>query len=206
MLTIAVPKGRILDEVSDLLLKSGLISEKIKEDRKLVMDFPDDGLRFILSKPSDVPVYVKYGAADIGIAGKDVLLETDQETMEILDLGIGRCRLSLCGRVQTQPDFGKMPRIASKYPKTAGRHFREKGQQVEIIKLNGSIEIAPVLGLTDFIVDIVSTGQTLKENGLAEIEIIQEISARLIVNQASFYLKGQEITGFIEKIRTYLGE
>lgn len=206
MLTIAVPKGRILDEASDLLLKSGLISEKIKEDRKLVMDFPDDGLRFILSKPSDVPVYVKYGAADIGIAGKDVLLETDQETMEILDLGIGRCRLSLCGRAQTQPDFGKMPRIASKYPKTAGRHFREKGQQVEIIKLNGSIEIAPVLGLTDFIVDIVSTGQTLKENGLTEIEIIQEISARLIVNQASFYLKGQEITGFIEKIRTYLGE
>lgn len=206
MLTIAVPKGRVLAETSQLLLESGLISENIKEDRKLVIDRPEDGLRFILSKPSDVPVYVKYGAADIGIAGKDVLLESDQQVMEILDLGIGLCRLSLCGRAQTQPDFGKMPRIASKYPKTAGRHFREKGQQVEIIKLNGSVEIAPVLGLTDFIVDIVSTGQTLKENGLTEIERIEEISARLIVNQASFYLKEEETTNFIEKIRNYLGE
>ena len=204
MLSIAVPKGRVLDEVNQLLLRSGLINEEINEDRKLIIEYPQNDMKFILAKPMDVPVYVKYGVADIGIAGKDVLLEVDEKLLEILDLGIGRCRLSLCGKASSRIDFGKMPKIATKYPKTAGRHFRGKGQQVEIIKLNGSIEIAPVLGLTDFIVDIVSTGRTLKENGLEEIEQIEEISSRIIVNEASFYLKNEEIDNFVNSLKVVL--
>lgn len=204
MLSIAVPKGRVLNEVNALLLKSGLIAEEINEDRKLIIEYPENNMKFILSKPMDVPVYVKYGVADIGIAGKDVLLEVEEKLLEILDLGIGQCRLSLCGKANSKIDFGKMPKIATKYPKTAGRHFRSKGQQVDIIKLNGSIEIAPVLGLTDFIVDIVSTGQTLKENGLTEIEKIEEISSRLIVNEASFYLRNEEINHFVNALKAVL--
>ena len=204
MLSIAVPKGRVLEEANALLLKSGLIHEEINEDRKLIIEYPEQQMKFILAKPMDVPVYVKYGVADVGIAGKDVLLEVDEKLLELLDLGIGRCRLSLCGKAHSVIDFGQMPKIATKYPKTSGRHFRSKGQQVEIIKLNGSIEIAPILGLTDFIVDIVSTGRTLKENGLEEIEVIEDISSRIVVNQASYYLKNEEIHHFIEKLKVVL--
>ncbi len=204
MLSIAVPKGRVLEEVNELLLKSGLIDEEINEDRKLIIEYPEKQMKFILAKPMDVPVYVKYGVADIGVAGKDVLLEVEEKLLELMDLGIGHCRLSLCGRANAEIDFGKMPKIATKYPKTAGRYFRSKGQQVEIIKLNGSIEIAPVLGLTDFIVDIVSTGRTLKENDLFEIEQIEDISSRIIVNEASFYLKNEEINHFVNSLKVVI--
>lgn len=204
MLSIAVPKGRVLEEVSEMLLKSGLIAEEIREDRKLIIEYPENNMKFILAKPMDVPVYVKYGVADVGVAGKDVLLEVEEKLLEVLDLGIGRCRLSLCGVADSVIDFGKMPKIATKYPKTAGRYFRSKGQQVEIIKLNGSIEIAPVLGLTDFIVDIVSTGRTLLENDLVEMEKIEDISSRIIVNEASFYLKNEEINHVINTLKVVL--
>lgn len=204
MLSVAVPKGRVLQEVNQLFLKSGLIKQEIIEDRKLIIEYPEINMKFILSKPMDVPVYVKYGVADIGIAGKDVLLEAEEKILELLDLKIGYCRLSLCGKANSKIDFGKMPKIATKYPKTAGRYFRSKGQQVEIIKLNGSIEIAPVLGLTDFIVDIVSTGTTLRENGLTEIEKIEEISSRIIANEASFYLRNEEINQFMNSLKKVL--
>lgn len=201
MITIAVPKGRILEEASELLIKSGIMSEPIKETRKLIVEFPDKNLKFILAKPTDVPVYVKHGVADIGIAGKDVLLESDEKIIEYLDLDIGGCRLSLCGKPNSKIDFGQVIKVATKYPKSAGRYFRQKGVQVEIIKLNGSIELAPILNLSDFIVDIVSTGKTLKENGLEEIEQIEQISSRLILNQASFYLKREEIDKFVNLLK-----
>ena len=205
MLTIALPKGRIMEEAGELLVKAGLISEAVKEGRKLIIERPEDGLNFILAKPTDVPVYVHYGVADIGIVGKDVLLESEENLYELMDLKIALCRLSLCGQEgKNGRIWGQMPKVATKYPRMASSYFQEKGRQVEIIKLNGSVELAPILGLSDFIVDIVSTGQTLKENGLSELEKIADISSRLIANQATYHLKNTEIEDFITKLEVVL--
>ncbi|MDK2822364.1 MAG: phosphoribosyltransferase [Clostridia bacterium] len=200
MLTIAIPKGRILEEANSLMIKSGIINEEVKEGRKLILDDQVDDIRFILAKPQDVPTYVKYGVADVGIVGKDVLLEWGEGLYELMDLKIGLCRISICGKPDKTCDRGEMPRIATKYPKIASTYFREKGQQVEIIKLNGSVELAPLLGLSHYIVDIVSTGRTLKENGLVELEQIANISCRLIVNQATYHLKNTVIEELVNKL------
>ncbi|MFV9510590.1 ATP phosphoribosyltransferase [Tepidibacillus sp. LV47] len=200
-LTIAVPKGRIMGEAIDLWRKAGLpIPLDIEDTRKLILTTEDGEMEWILAKPMDVPTYVEYGVADIGIVGKDVLMETGREVYELLDLQISQCRLSVAGLSGVEPK-GIMPRIASKYPRVAERYFREQGKQVEVIELHGSVELGPIVGLADRIVDIVSTGQTLKENGLVEYETIAEISTRLIANQVSYRMKQAVIKEIIERLK-----
>lgn len=181
-LTIAMPKGRIFEEAYELLVKAGYdLPKELDDSRKLIVEAPNENIRFILSKPMDVPAYVEHGVADIGIAGKDVMLEHDRDVYELLDLGISRCYIATAGMPDT-PMNEVTPRVATKYPKVASQYYRGKGEQVEIIELNGSIELAPMIGLADRIVDIVSTGKTLKENGLVEYEKIVDITSRLIAN------------------------
>ena len=192
-LTIAMPKGRIFDEAAGLLRQAGYrLPEEFEDSRKLIIDVPEESLRFILAKPMDVTTYVEHGVADVGIAGKDVMLEEERDVYEVLDLNISKCRLAVAGLPQTAAG-GVAPRVATKYPNVASGYFREQGEQVEIIKLNGSIELAPLIGLADRIVDIVSTGQTLKENGLVEIEKICDITSRFIVNPVSYRMKDSVI-------------
>jgi ATP phosphoribosyltransferase len=192
-LTIAMPKGRIFEEAVGLLRTAGYkLPEEFEVSRKLIINVPDENLRFILAKPTDVTTYVEHGVADAGIAGKDVMLEEERDVYEILDLKISKCRLAVAGLPKTELS-GIAPRVATKYPNVASKYFREQGEQVEIIKLNGSVELAPLVGLAERIVDIVSTGQTLKENGLVETEKICDITSRLIVNPVSYRMKDQII-------------
>jgi ATP phosphoribosyltransferase len=201
MLTIALPKGRILTEANQLFKRVGLIEEEIIEGRKLVIERPEENLGIILAKPQDVPTYVKYGVTDLGIVGKDILMEANESIYELMDLKIGSCRLSLCGLEGRELPRGEMLRIATKYPDITAKYFLQKGQQVEIIKLNGSVELAPLLGLSDFIIDIVSTGKTLKENGLLELEVIfDNITSRLIANESSYHIKTKVIDAFVNKL------
>ncbi|AWB46736.1 ATP phosphoribosyltransferase [Paenibacillus sp. CAA11] len=191
---VAMPKGRIYKKASALFREAGLpIPLDVDESRKLVIPLPGAGMEFILAKPVDVPTYVEYGVADIGIVGKDVLMEENRDVYELLDLGIARCRMSVIGLPDWQP--GIQQRVATKYPNVASQYFREQGQQVEVIKLNGSIELAPLIGLADRIVDMVETGQTLRENGLVEMERIFDITSRLVANRVSYRMKNAEIQG-----------
>lgn len=200
-LTIAMPKGRIFEEAYELLVKAGYdLPKELDDSRKLIVEAPNERFRFILAKPMDVPVYVEHGVADIGIAGKDVMLELDRSVHELLDLGISRCYIATAGLPNTEMN-PVTPRIATKYPKIASRFYRGKGEQVEIIELNGSIELAPMIGLADRIVDIVSTGKTLKENGLVEYEQIVDITSRLIANPVSYRLKQKRIRELVENLR-----
>jgi ATP phosphoribosyltransferase len=202
-LTVAMPKGRIFEEAVELLRKAGLpIPPEFEDSRKLIIPVKEAGIDFILAKPVDVPTYVEYGVADIGVVGKDVLLEEDRDVYELLDLKISYCRLSVAGL----PDWKATdaPRVATKYPRVASQYFREKGAQVEVIKLNGSIELAPLIGLADRIVDIVSTGRTLKENGLVELEEIMPISSRLIANRVSYRMKNQAVDYLVEKFASVI--
>lgn len=201
-LTIAMPKGRIFDEAYELLLKAGFNLPTKMDDvsRKLMLEMPEENIRIILSKPMDVPTYVEYGVADIGIAGKDTLLEQHRKVHELLDLKISKCRIASAGLPNTKLNE-IAPRIATKYPNVASAYYREKGEQVEIIGLNGSIELAPMIGLADRIVDIVSTGQTLKENGLIEYEQITEVSSRLIANPASYRMKNERIVDLVKRLK-----
>ncbi|MDM5315201.1 ATP phosphoribosyltransferase [Fictibacillus sp. b24] len=202
VLTMAMPKGRIFEEAVELLRQAGYpLPPEFDESRKLIIDAPEAGLRFILAKPMDVPTYVEHGVADIGIAGKDVMLEEERDVYEVLDLKISECYLAVAG-LPGGNDQRVAPKIASKYPNVASHYFREQGQQVEVIKLNGSIELAPLIGLADRIVDIVSTGRTLKENGLVELEKIADITSRLIVNPASYRLHAAKINDLVERMRT----
>ncbi|MEW9669468.1 ATP phosphoribosyltransferase [Ammoniphilus sp. 3BR4] len=197
-LTVAMPKGRIFEEAVELLRKAGLsIPPEFEDSRKLIIPVDEVNMDFILAKPTDVPTYVEYGVADIGVVGKDVLLEEDRDVYELLDLKISHCRLSVAGLPDWKPTDA--PRVATKYPKVASRYFREQGAQVEVIKLNGSIELAPLIGLADRIVDIVSTGRTLKENGLVELEEIIPITTRLIANRVSYRMKNEEIDFIVDK-------
>lgn len=193
LLTIAMPKGRIFDEAVQLLQQAGVpVPKQFEADsRKLTITLPQAGMKFFLAKPVDVPTYVEHGAADLGIVGKDVLLEESRDVYEVLDLAISPCRIAVAGLPDWQPT--PHPKVASKYPKIAERYFKSRGEQVEVIQLNGSIELAPIIGLADRIVDIVSTGQTLKENGLIEMEQITTVTSRLICNRASYRLKDQLI-------------
>lgn len=192
--TIAMPKGRIFKDAVGLLRKAGLkIPAEFDENRKLILEVEEEKLRFILAKPMDVATYVEQGVADIGIAGKDVMLEEDRDVYELLDLKISPCYLAVAGLPNTK--LGDVaPKVASKYPNVASSFFREQGEQVEIIKLNGSIELAPLIGLAERIVDIVSSGQTLRENGLVEYEKIVDITSRLIANPVSYRLKEKRIS------------
>lgn len=200
-LTIAMPKGRIFEEAYELLVKAGYdLPKELDDSRKLIVEAPNERFRFILAKPMDVPVYVEHGVADIGIAGKDVMLELDRSVHELLDLGISQCYIATAGLPNTEMN-PVTPRIATKYPRIASRFYRGKGEQVEIIELNGSIELAPMIGLTDRIVDIVSTGKTLKENGLVEYDKIVDITSRLIANPVSYRLKQERIQELVENLR-----
>jgi len=191
-LTIAMPKGRIFEEAVHFLQQAGLqVTAELQDSRKLIIPVENAQLEFILAKPTDVPTYVEYGVADVGVVGKDVLLEEERDVYELLDLQIGYCRMMVAGLPDWKPT--EAPRVATKYPKIASRYFREQGQQVEVIKLNGSVELAPLIGLADRIVDIVSTGRTLQENGLVELENICEITTRLIANRASYRMKSEAV-------------
>lgn len=191
---IALPKGRLGEQVYDMFERSGCGCPGIREDsRKLVFENEENGLRFFWVKPSDVAIYVERGAADMGVAGKDILLEYSPDVYELCDLGIGRCRMCVAGREEQWRRTGTL-RVATKFPNIATRYFSGQGRAIDIIKLNGSIELAPIIGLSDVIVDIVETGTTLRENDLRVLETILPISARLIANKASFKFKYEGIS------------
>jgi ATP phosphoribosyltransferase len=205
MLTIALSKGRILEQTLPLLEKAGLsISEKELQSRKLVLDTNLDEIKVIIIRASDVPVFVQHGAADLGIAGKDVLLEHGANgVFELIDLGISKCKLMVASKPDQDLNEGTL-KVATKYVKSAKAYFHSQGRQVEIIKLSGAMELAPIVGLADCIVDLVDTGNTLKANNLIPIELIQNISSRLIVNSASFNTKHSKINDWLDKIKDNL--
>ena len=194
MVNIALPKGRLGDKAYQLLKAAGFPCPSIEEtNRKLIFENPDAGVRYFWVKPSDVPIYVERGAADIGIAGKDILLEYQPDVYELLDLNIGKCRMAVAAMKDFQDPVGATLRVATKFPRIAGTYYAGKCRDIDIINLNGSIEIAPILGLSDVIVDIVETGRTLIENDLEVKETIVPISARLIANVSSFKFKNAQI-------------
>lgn len=200
LLRVAMPKGRIYKQASKLFRDAGIpIPDDFDDSRKLIIPLPEAGMEFIMAKPVDVATYVEYGTADIGVVGKDVLIEENRRVYELLDLNIARCRMSVIGLPDWKPVLH--PRVATKYPNAASRYFREKGQQVEVIKLNGSIELAPLIGLADRIVDMVETGQTLRENGLVELEQIFSITSRLIANRVSYRMKNERIQEICDRLQ-----
>ena len=201
MINIALPKGRLGEKVYDMFEKAGFPCPSIKENnRKLIFENEELALRYFWVKPSDVAIYVERGAADIGVAGKDILLEYEPDIYELLDLNLGKCRMA----VATKKDFRDNPqrtlRVATKFTTIAKNYYASLGRDIDIIHLNGSIEIAPILGLSDVIVDIVETGTTLKENNLEVRETIVPISARLISNKASFKFKNEQIEEITAKL------
>ena len=202
-LTIAMAKGRLAKKAMELFEAIGLSCEEMKDkdSRKLIFTNEEQGVRFFLAKASDVPTYVEYGAADIGIVGKDTLLEEGRKLYEVMDLGIGKCRMCVCGPASAQEMLRhhQLIRVATKYPHIAKDYFyNQKYQTVEIIKLSGSIELAPIVGLSEVIVDIVETGSTLRENGLAVLEEVCSLSARMVVNQVSMKTENERITRIIK--------
>jgi ATP phosphoribosyltransferase len=201
-ITIAIPKGRILDESVALFKKIGIdCDELLSNSRKLIFENAAQRMRYMIVRATDVPTYVEYGAADLGIVGKDTLLEQEKDVYEPLDLKFGYCRMMVAEPAglakDDDPSRWSNIRIATKYPNITEKYFAGKGVQVEIIKLYGSIELAPLVGLSERIVDLVSTGETLKQNGLVEVETIAEITTRLIVNRASLKTKHRRITEII---------
>ena len=207
-ITFALSKGRLTDLSINLLEGAGIDCTELKSDsRKLILSDEKNKIRFFLAKPGDVPVYVEYGAADIGIVGKDTLLEEGRDLYEVLDLGFAKCKMCVAGpkELQGKMDSISINRVATKYPEIARSYFSHtRRESVEIIKLNGSIELAPFVGLSEVIVDLVETGRTLKENGLEVLDTIADISARMVVNRVSMKMEGQRITGIIDNIRKQL--
>ena len=202
-LTLALSKGRILEDGEPLLAALGLAPETGLDDRRLRLPSKDPDVQLLIIRPADVPTYVEYGAADFGIVGKDVLMEHGSDALyEPLDLGFAKCRLVVAAPVRPAGGPPRRPRVATKYPEITRRHFAEKGQQVEIIKLYGSMELAPLVGLADYIVDLVNTGSTLRANGLQEIETIAPISARLVVNKAAMKMKHALIRRWLDRFRS----
>lgn len=197
MLNIALPKGRLGEKVYAMFEKAGFSCPAIKENnRKLIFENEAAGVRYFWVKPSDVAIYVERGAADIGVAGKDILLEYEPDVYELADLGIGKCRMAVAAKKDFHDNPQQTLRVATKFSNIARNYYTAKGRDIDIIHLNGSIEIAPILDLSDVIVDIVETGTTLKENNLEVYETVVPISARLIANKSSFQFK----SGLIEKI------
>ncbi len=202
MLNVALPKGRLGEKVYAMFEQAGYECPSIKENnRKLIFENPEKQIRYFWVKPSDVSISVERGAADIGVAGKDILLEYAPEIYELLDLNIGKCRMAVAAKKGFYDDGQSTLRVATKFTSIARKHYAEKCRDIDIIKLNGSIEIAPILGLSDVIVDIVETGTTLKENDLEVIDTVVPISARLIANKASFKFKTAQIEDVTEKLK-----
>lgn len=210
-LTVALAKGRLAQKAMEMFGAVGIHCEEManKDSRKLIFENPELGMRFFLAKATDVPTYVEYGAADIGIVGKDTLLEEGRRLYEVLDLKIGKCRMCVCGPESARAHLKnhELIRVATKYPRIAKDYFyNRKDQTVEIIKLNGSIELAPIVGLSEVIVDIVETGSTLRENGLTVLEEICPLSARMVVNQVSMKTENQRITALIRDFQELVRE
>lgn len=201
MLNVALPKGRLGEKVYGMFEKAGFECPSIKENnRKLIFENEACGVRYFWVKPSDVAIYVERGAADIGVAGKDILLEYGPDVYELLDLDIGKCRMAVAGPADFYDDPRRTLRVATKFSNIAQNFYASRGRDIDIIHLNGSIEIAPILGLSDVIVDIVETGTTLKENNLAVLETIVPISARLIANKTSFKFKNEPIERIVREL------
>ena len=207
-LTFALAKGRLANKTMELLEHIGIRCQEMDDpdSRKLIFTNEELGLRFFLAKASDVPTYVEYGAADIGVVGKDTILEEGRNLYEVLDLGLGKCRMCVCGPDSARALLAHQEqiRVATKYPHIVKNYFyNKKNQTVEIIKLNGSIELAPIVGLSDVIVDIVETGTTLRENGLTVLEEVCPLSARVVVNQVSMKMEHERIMKLIQDLRAY---
>ena len=210
-LTIALAKGRLAEKAMEMFEAIGISCDEMKDkaSRKLIFVNEDLGVRFFLAKANDVPTYVEYGAADIGIVGRDTILEEGRKLYEVMDLGVGKCRMCVCGpeSARERLEHHELIRVATKYPNIAKDYFyNQKYQTVEIIKLNGSIELAPIVGLSEVIVDIVETGTTLRENGLMVLEEVCSLSARMVVNQVSMKTENERITSIIKKFQAYLKE
>ena len=208
-LTFALGKGRLANQTLELFEKIGITCEEMKDknSRKLIFTNEELKLRFFLAKGPDVPTYVEYGAADIGVVGKDTILEAGRKVHEVLDLGYGKCKMCVCGYKDAAPllQHHELIRVATKYPNIAKDYFyNKKHQTVEIIKLNGSIELAPIVGLSEVIVDIVETGSTLRENGLEVLEEVCPLSARMIVNPVSMRMESERIKNLLMKLRTQI--
>ena len=202
MLNVALPKGRLGEKVYAMFEAAGFECPSIKENnRKLIFENEEKGVRYFWVKPSDVSIYVERGAADIGVAGKDILLEYEPDIYELLDLGIGKCRMAVAGPKDFYDDGVRTLRVATKFTHIASDYYASIGREIDIIKLNGSIEIAPILGLSDVIVDIVETGATLKENNLEVKATILPISARLIANKASFKFKAEQMEAIMKSMK-----
>ena len=205
MLNVALPKGRLGDKVYNLLAGIGYgCPEDYNATRKLVVENPEAGIRYFLVKPSDVAIYVEHGAADVGIVGKDILTEASADVYELLDTGLGKCRMCVAAPADYQDDPSRPVRVATKFVNIAKNYYASMGRDIDIIKLNGSIELAPILGLSDVIVDIVETGTTLRENGLKVVTEFMPISARFIANKASYQFKHAEMDTMLEKLRAEL--
>lgn len=208
-LTFALGKGRLANQTLELFEKIGITCEEMKDknSRKLIFTNEELKLRFFLSKGPDVPTYVEYGAADIGVVGKDTILEEGRKVHEVLDLGYGKCKMCVCGYKDAAPllQHHELVRVATKYPNIAKDYFyNKKHQTVEIIKLNGSIELAPIVGLSEVIVDIVETGSTLRENGLVVLEEVCPLSARVVVNQVSMRMENERITKILTDLKSVI--
>lgn len=208
-LTVALTKGRLAQKTLDMFEQIGITCEEMrdKDTRKLIFVNEDLKFRFFLAKGPDVPTYVEYGAADIGVTGKDIILEEGRKLYEVMDLGFGKCRMCVCGPESAREllQNNQLIRVATKYPNIAKDYFyNKKHQTVEIIKLNGSIELAPIVGLSEVIVDIVETGSTLRENGLSVLEEVVPLSARMVVNQVSMKMENERITKLITDLKSVL--
>ncbi|MBQ2694722.1 MAG: ATP phosphoribosyltransferase [Clostridia bacterium] len=207
MLNIALPKGRLGDKVYELFASIGYdCSEIYSDNRKLVFENEANGVRYLLVKPSDVAIYIAHGAADIGVVGKDILEEGSFDIYELLDLNLGKCNMCVAAPNDYVEDFDRPLRVATKFVNIAKNYYISLNREIEIIKLNGSIEIAPLLGLSDVIVDIVESGKTLKENNLRVYEKIMPISARLIANKSSYKFKGEDIELLMQKLTKELAK
>ena len=210
-LTIALTKGRLANKTLEMLEAVGITCEEMKDKntRKLIFVNEELKLRFFLAKGPDVPTYVEYGAADIGVVGRDTILEEGRKLYEVMDLGFGKCRMCVCGPESEKPllENNQLIRVATKYPNIAKDYFyNKKHQTVEIIKLNGSIELAPIVGLSEVICDIVETGSTLRENGLSILEEVCPLSARMVVNQVSMKMESERISELIQKLKKVIKE
>ncbi|MCI6432799.1 MAG: ATP phosphoribosyltransferase [Oliverpabstia sp.] len=210
-LTIALTKGRLANKTLEMLEAVGITCEEMKDKntRKLIFVNEELKLRFFLAKGPDVPTYVEYGAADIGVVGRDTILEEGRKLYEVMDLGFGKCRMCVCGPESAKPllENNQLIRVATKYPNIAKDYFyNKKHQTVEIIKLNGSIELAPIVGLSEVICDIVETGSTLRENGLSILEEVCPLSARMVVNQVSMKMESERISELIQKLKKVIKE
>ncbi len=201
MITIATPRGRLLTETVELFKRASIdITEIIEDSRKLIFEFEEAGLKLLIVRPTDVASYVEYGAADCGIVGKDTLMEQDCNLYEPLDLGIGECKMVVAAPKGFEKSGKSSLRIASKYPKIASDFYNEKGISTEVIKLYGSVELAPIIGLCDAIVDLTASGETLKKNDLEIVEVVAEVSAKFVVNKVSMKIKSEEIKQLIVRL------